>query len=340
MVKFKEALYFSKLEDSKVKCHLCPNLCTISLNKKGKCNVRINIDGKLYSMIYSLTTSGSRDPIEKKPLYHFLPGTCAYSFGTIGCNLFCEFCQNYHISRANPEDYKYGLNSLSPSDAVKEAQDSSCPSVAYTYNEPIIWFEWVLDTAKLMQKQGLKNILVTNGYIEEEPLRELLPFIDAANVDLKGDRNFYREMCKVSHQEAVLRTCEIMKENRVHLEITNLIVTSKNDSKEQLQELIDFIVEKLGYDIPLHFSRYFPNYKLDLPPTPVEKLLLARNLALKAGLHYVYLGNVRDAEHSNTYCKNCGTLLINRVGYFTKITNLTKDKKCSKCQSLTDVIWE
>ena len=339
MAKYHEAKYYTEAKDSKVKCSLCPNLCVISPNNVGKCNVRMNIDGKLYAMNYGLTTSGSRDPIEKKPLYHFLPGTCAYSFGTIGCNLFCEFCQNYHISRATLDDYKYGLLSLSPKEAVKEAKKSGCPSVAYTYNEPMVWYEWVLDTSKLMKEEGIKNVLVTNGYIEEAPLRELLPYIDAANVDLKGDKVFYKELCKVSHQEAVLRTCEIMKEQGVHLEITNLLVTEKNDSEEQIQELIDFIVEHLGLDIPLHFSRYFPHYKLDLPPTPTEKLFLARKLALDAGLHYVYLGNVRDAEHSNTFCKNCGTLLVNRIGYFTKTTNLTSDMKCSNCKTPTDIIW-
>ena len=339
MSKLFEAMYYTKHDDTRVTCHLCPNLCTIAPKGKGKCRVRVNKEGKLYTTNYGLSTSGSKDPIEKKPLYHFLPGTCAYSFGTVGCNLFCEFCQNYHISRATPDDYKYGLHYLSPESAVNEVIKSDCPSVAYTYNEPIIWYEWVLNTSKLMKKKGIKNILVTNGYIEEEPLRELLPYIDAANVDLKGDSPFYKELCKVSHQEAVLRTCEIMKENNVHLEITNLIVTSKNDSKEQLQELIDFIVTKLDVDVPLHFSRYFPHYKLDLPATPVDTLIQAREMALKAGLNYVYLGNVRDADHSNTHCKKCGELLVNRVGYFTKTRNLTDDKKCKNCGTPTDFIW-
>ena len=339
MTEFHEALYYTPKENSKVLCNLCPNLCLISPGKKGKCNVRKNIEGKLYALNYGLSTSGTRDPIEKKPLYHFQPGTCSYSFGTVGCNLFCQFCQNWHISRASPEEIKYGLDVLSPEAALQQAKNSGCPSVAYTYNEPFVWYEWILDTAKIMKTNGLKNVLVTNGYIEEEPLKELLPYIDAANVDLKGDAKFYKELCKVSHREAVLRTCKLMKENNIHLEITNLLVTSKNDSKEQIQELIDFVITDLGSDVPLHFSRYYPQYKLDLPPTPVDTLLLARDMALEAGLKYVYLGNVRDREYSNTFCRSCGELLIRRTGYTINLTNITNDKKCKNCQDANNFIW-
>jgi len=339
MTNLHEAMYFTKEKDSKVKCRLCPNLCLIKSGEKGKCNVRINTDGKLYTMNYGLTTSGAKDPIEKKPLYHFLPGSCAYSFGTIGCNLFCQFCQNYHISRASPEDIRYGFKTLLPKDAAQEAMRSSCATVAYTYNEPIIWYEWVLDTAKIVQQKGLKNILVTNGYIEEEPLRELLPYIDGANVDLKGDKGFYKELCGVTRQEAVLRTCKIMKEENIHLEITNLIVTTKNDSDDQLQELIDFIVTELGPDVPLHFSRYFPNYKLNLPATPVDTLLKARDMALKSGVQYVYLGNIRGERGNDTHCTKCGTLLVKRSGYYTNTLNLTKEFHCKTCGSPTNIIW-
>ena len=339
LVEFHEALYYTQLDNSLVKCNLCPNLCVIKPGKKGKCNARKNIDGKLFTLNYGLSTSGSRDPIEKKPLYHFQPGTCAYSFGTVGCNLFCQFCQNWHISRADPEEMQYGVSYLSPEKAVQQAKKSSCPSVAYTYNEPFVWYEWVYDTAKLMKKNGVKNVLVTNGYVEEAPLRSLLPFIDAANVDLKGDSQFYKEMCLVSHREAVLRTCKIMKELGVHIEVTNLIVTSKNDTKEQLQELIDFVLHELGPEIPLHFSRYYPQYNVDLPPTPIDTLLLARDMAIESGLKYVYLGHVRDREYSNTYCKTCGELLIKRTGYSTQLVNLSKDKLCKKCQDPNYFVW-
>ncbi|NHJ39031.1 MAG: AmmeMemoRadiSam system radical SAM enzyme [Asgard group archaeon] len=340
MPKLHEARYYTVKNNANVLCTLCPNRCKIKPGEKGRCNVRLNIEGKLFSLNYGLTTSGTMDPIEKKPLYHFLPGSCAYSFGTIGCNLFCQFCQNWHISRADPDSYRYGLTKLTPIDAAKEANRSGCASVAYTYNEPFVWYEWVLDTAKEVKKIGLKNILVTNGYIEKEPLEELLPFIDAANIDFKGDKEFYKELCKVTHQEAVLETCKIMKEKKIHIEITNLIIPTKNDGDNQLRDLINFILNELGPEVPLHFSRYFPNYKLDLPPTPVKTLIKARDMALEAGLNYVYLGNVRDESYSDTFCKNCGTQLIQRRGYYTSINNLANNACCKNCKTFADIIWQ
>ena len=334
-----EARYYTVGSNQVVTCNLCPNLCKIRKGDKGRCNVRLNRDGKLYATNYGLVSSVTHDPIEKKPLYHFLPGTCTYSFGTIGCNLFCLFCQNWHISRADPDNYHYGLKELSPTEAAQDAKYSGCSSVAYTYNEPFIWYEWVLDTTKEVRKNGQKNVLVTNGYIEEEPLRELLPVIDAANVDLKGDQQFYKELCKVAHQEAVLQTCKIMYEQKVHLEITTLLIPTKNDSEKQLLEIINFILDELGPEVPLHFSRYFPNYKLNLPPTPVETLFKARSLALEAGLKYVYLGNIFGDAGSETHCKKCGALLIRRQGYSTRIVGLTKDMRCKKCNTFADIVY-
>jgi len=333
-----EALYYTRYDEDKIRCNLCPRHCKIKTGKIGKCNVRENKDGILYALNYGLTTSGSKDPIEKKPLYHFQPGSCSYSYGTIGCNLFCQFCQNWSVARGDIKGTDHYLHYKSPEDAAKEAKRSGCLSIAYTYNEPFIWYEWILDTAKIAKKMGLKNVLVTNGYIEEDPLRELLPFIDAANVDVKGDKKFYKELCKAEHQEIVLQTCEIMKEMNVHLEITNLMIPTKNDSREQIQQLIDFIVTKLDVTVPLHFSRYYPNYKLDISPTPVGKLIEARDMALEAGIHYVYLGNVRDANHSNTFCKNCGKELINRSGYTTRLKNLTESMQCKNCGTQADII--
>jgi pyruvate formate lyase activating enzyme len=338
MPKLYEARYYNLEKESIVKCNLCPHRCKIKPGQKGKCSVRLNNEGKLYTLNYGLTTSGTRDPIEKKPLYHFLPGSCAYSFGTVGCNLFCQFCQNWHIARAEPESYRYSQD-MSPQKATKEAVRSGCASVAYTYNEPFIWYEWVFDTAQEMHKKGLKNILVTNGYINKEPLEELLPFIDAANVDVKGDKQFYKELCRVGHQEAVLKTCKMMYEQKVHLEITNLLIPTKNDSDKQIKELIDFILQELGPEVPLHFSRYFPNYKLDISPTPVETLVKARDMALQAGLLYVYLGNVRDQSYSDTHCKKCNALLIKRRGYFTNPVNLSNDGYCKNCQTRADIVW-
>ncbi|MBN1329192.1 MAG: AmmeMemoRadiSam system radical SAM enzyme [Candidatus Heimdallarchaeota archaeon] len=337
MPKLQEAKYYQAYEASTLKCLLCPNLCLIKPGEKGRCKVRININGKLFSLNYNLATSGSKDPIEKKPLYHFKPGTYAYSFGTIGCNLFCQFCQNWHISRAEPED-SYGLKTLTPEQATHEAVHSGCESVAYTYNEPFVWYEWVYDTATLVKAKGLKNVLVTNGYIEEEPLNELLPYIDAANVDLKGDKEFYKELCKVSHQEAVLRTCKIMYEKKIHLELTTLLIPGKNDSDKQLNEIINFVLNELGPEVPLHFSRYFPNYKLDIPPTPVKTLLKAFEMAQKAGLHYVYLGNIHDDIGCDTYCKKCGELLVQRRGYHITMVGLTHQNICKTCQTFADFI--
>jgi len=333
-----EALFYTRYNDYTIQCNLCPRNCNIKPNKIGKCGVRKNIDGILYAINYGLTTTGTKDPIEKKPLYHFQPGSCSYSFGTVGCNLFCQFCQNWHIARGDIEDLDYYLQYVLPNDAVTKAKKSGCSSIAYTYNEPIIWYEWVLETAKIAKKKGLKNVLVTNGYIEEEPLRELLPFIDAANVDVKGDKKFYQKLCKAEHQEIVLQTCEIMKEMNVHLEITNLVIPTKNDSKEQIQQLIDFVLTKLDDTVPLHFSRYFPNYNLNISPTPVDKLLEAREMALEAGLHYVYLGNIRDNNYGNTFCKNCGKELINRSGYSTRLKNLTDTMHCKNCGTQADII--
>ena len=331
-----EAKFYVVKDNDNVRCKLCPNLCYIKPNDRGICNVRINIKGKLYTMNYGLVTSGSKDPIEKKPLYHFLPGSCAYSYGTVGCNIFCQFCQNHHIARGDPEKISYGFKKMSPKEAAKEAKRSGCETVAYTYNEPSVWYEWVYDTAKEVKKLGLKNVLITNGYIEEEPLRELLPYIDGANVDLKGDKEFYKELCLVSHQEAVLRTCKVMAEHKILLEITNLLIPGKNDSKKQLQELIDFIINELGPEIPLHFSRYHPAYKLKIPATPTETLYKAYKQAKDAGLLYVYLGNIRTTEGTDTICKTCGAILVQRSGYFTKKINLSSENTCKKCLSKAD----
>ncbi|MBD3193371.1 MAG: AmmeMemoRadiSam system radical SAM enzyme [Candidatus Heimdallarchaeota archaeon] len=339
MTKFEhEALFYSKEENNKVQCYLCPHNCKILPGKSGRCNVRINQEGKLYSANYGLVLSGSKDPVEKKPLYHFLPGTCVYSYGSVGCNLSCSFCQNWHISRGTPGEFRSHAIRRAPEKAAKEAANSNCASIAYTYNEPIVWYEWILDTAPLAKEKGLKNILVTNGYITSEPLEKLLPYIDAANVDVKGDEEFYKELCKAAHHENVLQTCEMMKEKGVHLEITNLLIPGKNDSEKQLQSLINWILNDLGPDVPLHFSRYYPAYKLRVEPTPVETLKRAFKMAKEAGINYVYLGNIRSNEGSSTHCKNCGVVLIRRSGYFVQKENLSDEMKCNKCQTPADIV--
>lgn len=281
----KEALYWGK-EDGKVHCCLCPHECRIVNGLTGICGVRRNIDGKLYSLVYGETTSVALDPIEKKPLYHYHPGEYILSLGTKGCNFKCPFCQNWAIS----QDFEARTDKITPEWAVKKAKECKSFGIAYTYNEPFIWYEFVLDTAKLARKEGLENVLVTNGYVNPEPLEEMLPFIGAMNVDLKSiDDEFYRKYCKGS-LEPVLNTIK-RSARSCHVEITTLVIPGLNDADEVLSKLVAWICDNVGPDVPLHFSRYFPCYKMEVPPTPKETLDRAYAIAKKK-LKNVYLGNV------------------------------------------------
>ena len=283
---YKEALFYEKLNGREVKCLLCPQTCRIVEGKTGFCRVRKNIDGKLYSLIYGQISSIALDPIEKKPLYHYHPKEFILSIGTKGCNLACGFCQNFSISQ--------GLNvptqEITCEEIITKAKNCQSFGIAYTYNEPLIWYEFVLDTAKLARREGLKNVLVTNGFINPEPLRKILPFIDAMNIDLKSiEDDFYRNTCK-GFLAAVLETIKKAKQF-CHVELTNLIIPTLNDSEGNFEKLVDWIYNNLGEDTPLHFSRYFPCHKFDIPPTPPVTLQKARDIAA-AKLKYVYLGNV------------------------------------------------
>lgn len=282
----KEASYYQGLEDDRVKCELCPNECLIGEGKRGSCGVRENREGKLYTLIYGEATSVALDPIEKKPLYHFYPGNYILSLGTRGCNFHCPFCQNYSISQG----YTHPTQKITPEEAVDRAKELNSFGIAYTYNEPFIWYEFVFDTAKLAKKAGLKNVLVTNGYVKREPLEKILPFIDAMNIDIKSiEEEFYRKVCK-GKLTPVLSVAK--RANGVcHIEITNLIIPTLNDSEENFTKLVDWIVTNLGREVPLHFSRYFPHYQMNIPPTPLSTLKRAEAVALKR-LKYVYLGNV------------------------------------------------
>ena len=283
----KEALYYKKLNDDSVQCLLCPKLCKIKEGKSGFCGARENIGNKLFSNIYSRVSSQGMDPIEKKPLYHFYPGSLILSLGTIGCNFACPFCQNWQIS----QEHNVPTQNMSPSEAVEKALERSSVGIAYTYSEPMIWYEYVMDTAKLAKEKGLKNVLVTNGYINEKPIKELLPFIDAMNIDLKAfDEKFYKEICK-GELEPVLKTIKICSTS-CHVEITNLIIPRLNDTTRHFENLVNWIKENIGADIPLHFSRYFPHYKMKTSSaTPIETLEQAYEIA-KRKLRYVYLGNI------------------------------------------------
>lgn len=282
----KESVHCELLVGGRVRCLLCPNYCLLKKEQTGKCGVRQNQNGRLYSLIYGETTSCALDPIEKKPLYHFHPGSSILSLGTKGCNLKCPWCQNWSIS----QNLDCPTQKTTPEEVVAKAKQINCLGVAYTYNEPFIWYEFVYDTARLVHQQGLKNVLVTNGYVNQKPLEEIIGLIDAMNIDVKSmQEDFYQKYCQ-GHLAPVLKTAEFCAAS-CHVEITNLVIPTLNDQKKNFQQLTDWIAGKLGEQTPLHFSRYFPAYKTEIHPTPIETLKQAQAVAKKK-LRYVYLGNV------------------------------------------------
>ena len=325
----KEARYYHKKQGGMVKCVLCPRGCEIKDGETGDCLIRQNKGGTLYAIAYNRISSLHLDPIEKKPLYHFYPGSQILSIGAIGCNLACLFCQNWPMVEGKISLYEATSESI-----IQSALECNSIGVAFTYNEPMIWFEFVLDTAIKAREKGLKNVLVTNGYISPQPLKELLPYIDAMNIDLKFIREEpYRKICD-GHLAPVQKTIETARKSCL-VEITNLIVTNLNDSPEDIEKLISW-VSSLGKDTVLHFSRYFPQYKMDEPQTPVSTLLMAFKMA-KERLDYVYLGNVLSEEGADTHCPRCQSVLIKRIGYDTSVIGLNGNK-CSKCGYETNII--
>ena len=325
-----EARYYDKLENANVRCHLCPVNCHIAPSKQGICGIRTNENGTLYAAEYGRTIALNIDPIEKKPLYHFKPGSAILSVGPNGCNFSCVYCQNWTISQA-----KAGVRYISPENLVRLAITNKSIGVAFTYTEPLIWYEYIFDSARLLRDSGLKSVLVSNAYINKAPARELFPLVDAANFDLKSIRpDFYRTTCK-GKLDDVKRTIEISLEFGVHLELTNLLITGLNDSDDDILDLISY-VESLDKKIPLHFSRYFPHYKLDSPPTPEERL----EFAYKAGkekLSYVFVGNISGIGSSDSSCSQCGNTLVKREGYLVDIIGM-EGGKCSKCGTLSDIV--
>ncbi len=326
----KEAQYYERLNDLEVRCLLCPQFCTIHNGKRGFCHARVNQNGVLYTEIYNRAMAANLDPIEKKPLYHFYPGSDIFSLGTRGCNQRCDFCQNWHMLQPEATTFE-----ITAQRAVKEALDQRSVGIAYTYNEPLIWYEFVLECAELAKSRGLKNVLVTNGMINPEPFRRLAPFIDAMNIDVKSmEESFYKKICK-SKLEPVLDTCRMAVEAGIHVEITNLVIPTLNDSPELISKLTDFVLS-LGKSIPLHFSAYFPCYKMTIQPTPLSTLLRAKEIA-EEKLYYVYLGNVRAAGVGDTRCPQCSNLLVKRSGYFTELKGI-EDQKCVKCGRPVDLV--
>jgi pyruvate formate lyase activating enzyme len=331
-----EARLYRKTEDGGVQCGLCSHRCAIRNGTHGICGVRENRDGTLYATTYGRVSAEAIDPIEKKPLYHFLPGTLCYSLGSIGCNFHCEHCQNWHISRGDPGGVP--LRDLQPGDAVARAMGSGCRSVAWTYNEPTIWHEYPLDMGALAHSSGLSTVYVTNGYITEEGIREISSVLDAFRVDIKSfSDDFYRKVCGARLQP-VLDSAVLARELGMHLEIVTLIIPGLNDSREETDGLINWIVENTGPDTPVHFTRFHPDYRMtDREATPVRTLEGIYQRARELGLKYPYLGNVSGHRYENTYCPACGELLISRQGYQTKIGHLNGEA-CGTCGEKTGII--
>lgn len=323
-----EAFHYAS-EGLAVQCEVCPNRCVLLPGDRGICRSRVNIDGKLYSLAYGNACAIHVDPVEKKPLNHFYPGTPVFSIATTGCNFRCLNCQNWEISQQRPEGVYF--KELFPADVIREARKRKVYSIAYTYSEAVTYYEYMYDTAKLAREAGIKNVLVSNGYINEVPLLELAGYLDGANIDLKSFDDRIYQCLTGGTLQPVLDTLKILHEEKVWFEITTLVVPTYVDDLEMIKRMCGWILKEIGPDYPLHLSRFAPLYKLTrLPPTPVETLEDLRDIALREGLHYVYLGNVPGHEACHTYCHQCGKILIERKGYFLSQNNLDKGR-CKFC---------
>ena len=334
----KPALFYRKIEDKKVICNLCSHHCTIVPDKLGLCKVRQNKDGILYTLVYGELIAANVDPIEKKPIYHLLPGSKSFSIATVGCNFQCGFCQNWQISQASGANLqRLTEDFIRPENLVGQARDSGCKSISYTYTEPTIYFEYAFDVAKIAKEKRLKNIFVTNGFMTKEVLKEISPYLDAANVDLKSfNDEFYKKICK-SKLQPVLDSIKLMRELGIWVEITTLIIPEENDSDEELFKIADFIA-KTGKEIPWHVNRFHPDYKfLDHRATNADTLEKAFKIGKSAGLKYVYIGNT--VREGNTYCHACNNLLIGR-GSFSVLSNNIIKGKCPACKTDVDGVWE
>lgn len=332
-----EAQFYRKFDNDDVRCELCPWNCVLSPDQVGNCKVRSNENGKLITEVYNKVAALGSDPIEKKPLYHFHPGKNILSIGEVGCNLHCSFCQNHRISQCKASQFS-GFHNITSEQIVAEAQKTwNNIGVAYTYNEPFTFYEFLLETAELAKSEGLKNVVVSNGYINKEPLKKLLPFIDAFNIDLKAfSEEFYATHTKGKLQ-SVLDSLKQIAENKTHLEITNLVIPGLNDDNDEFAKMAKWIAAELGEHTPLHLSRYYPQYKMDIPPTPIETLNSLFDIA-KQHLQHVFLGNVSDEEKSSTYCSNCKTKLVQRNRYKTEFLNLDSNGTCKKCGTNSELI--
>lgn len=319
-------------------CWLCPRHCFLPEGAKGWCRVRVNSGGRLYTLAYGRAASVHVDPIEKKPVFHFLPGSRTFSLATAGCNLRCDFCQNWSLSQADPETLP--AVRLLPEEIVAAARREGCRSIAYTYSEPAVFYEYMAETARLARRAGLYNVIISGGYIESGAWKRLLPDLDIVKIDLKGaDEAYYRRVAG-GHLEPVLRTLKLAAESGVQLEVVNLVVPGQNSSSEQVGQLSRWVRENLGADTPLFFSRFMPGFRMTgTPATSLEELRQARDQARQAGLRYVYLGNVPGDEGENTYCPRCGRVLVRRVG-FAVLENVMRASRCPDCGETIPGIWE
>jgi pyruvate formate lyase activating enzyme len=325
--------WWHRLDDGRIQCDLCPRDCKLHDGQRGACFVRQNLDGEMILTTYGRSSGFCIDPIEKKPLHHFYPGSSVLSFGTAGCNLACKFCQNWDISKSKDMDRL--MDQAAPDEIARAAEESGCKSVAFTYNDPVIFAEYAMDTADACHVRGIQTVAVTAGYIHAEPRREFYAKIDAANVDLKAFTDEFYFKLTGAHLAPVLDTLRYLKhETNTWLEITTLLIPGKNDSDAELQAMTQWIAQELGPDVPLHFSAFHPDYKMtDIPATPAQTLSRARAIALQAGLHYVYTGNVHDTDGGSTYCPSCRTPLIVRDWYRIEDYRLTPDGHCPDCQA-------
>ena len=332
----REASFYEKGEDKKVTCFLCRHHCLIDDGKRGICCVRENRSGTLYTLVYGNPCSWHVDPVEKKPLFHFFPGSRAFSIATVGCNFRCLHCQNHEISQLPRDHDRIAGHEMAPERVVREAVDNECKSISYTYTEPTMFFEYAFDIAKLARQAGIYNNFVTNGYIEEGPLEAIRPYLDAANIDLKSiSPDFYRKVCGAK-VEGVLESIKKYKSLGIWIELTTLVIPKYNDSDEEFRKIADFIRDEVGVETPWHVSAFYPTYKLmDSSRTPAKTLIRAREIGLEAGLRYVYVGNIPGLDGENTHCYNCKKPVITRYGFSIRDYSI-KDGDCSFCGAKID----
>jgi pyruvate formate lyase activating enzyme len=332
-----EARYYEKQPNRKIKCVLCPRECVIDDLERGYCGVRENRGGTYYTLIYGKPCSANIDPIEKKPLFHFLPGTNAFSIATAGCNVMCKFCQNWEISQARPEHIRF--IDMPPKNVAEIASERNCKSIAYTYTEPVIFTEYMYDSAIAANAKGVKSVMISNGYIQAKPMKELCRVLSGVKIDLKAyTERFYKELVS-GKLKPVLDTLILLKQENIWTEIVYLVIPGQNDDNAELEQLCKWIYKELGADTPVHFTRFHPQYRMkNLPATPVKTLIKARKIGLDQGLHFVYTGNIPGGPGENTYCPYCGEIVIRRFG-FSILKNAIQNGKCSACDKPIAGVW-